>query len=337
MKSNVVSTASFFVLILISVLALAAAVAADWRPFERTTPGLRADVESNRFALPDAVLGLPFEDMRQFMIQRTRWQIENDWRLRQRFRTPQRRLASEVFEHLVASNYYEDEFRRMLRNNVMADFSRLGGYLRVTIAYTGDNTIEDAVLRVLGARYARVAAGAAADNKRAGWGPLSIAARAEEHHPGNDILAPPAGPAGEADTAADDAAPEAPATATASERQAVQPRDAPLVNQGAAVRLVDNARIALGRLRSGDSRTVDVWVADLNRDPQWAWTEKVTLTHRDGAGRVTFHQPVNPLLERFDRNPLIVIGAVTALLLIAFAIVLLWFVGLFARRRPAAA
>ena len=136
---------------------------------------------------------------------------------------------------------------------------------------------------------------------------------------------------------ADDAAPEAPATATASERQAVQPRDAPLVNQGAAVRLVDNARIALGRLRSGDSRTVDVWVADLNRDPQWAWTEKVTLTHRDGAGRVTFHQPVNPLLERFDRNPLIVIGAVTALLLIAFAIVLLWFVGLFARRRPATA
>ena len=60
MKSNVVSTASFFVLVLISVLALAAAVAADWRPFERTTPGLRADAESNRFALPDAVLGRVF-------------------------------------------------------------------------------------------------------------------------------------------------------------------------------------------------------------------------------------------------------------------------------------
>ena len=81
----------FFVAILIAVLGLGAFVAGDWRPFERTTPGLRADIDSNRFALPDAVLETPFEDMRQFLIERTRWQIQNDWRLRQRFRAPQRR------------------------------------------------------------------------------------------------------------------------------------------------------------------------------------------------------------------------------------------------------
>jgi hypothetical protein len=39
------------------------------------------------------------------------------------------------------------------------------------------------------------------------------------------------------------------------------------------------------------------------------------------------------MFERFDRNPLIALGAATALLLIAFAIIVLWFAGLFVRGR----
>ena len=341
MKSNLVSTASFFVAILIAVLALAAVVAADLRPFERTTAGLRADIESNRFALPDAVLGLPFEEMREFLIRRTRWQIENDWRLRQRFADRQRKLAGEVFEHFVAGGYYEDEFRRMLRNNVLADFPKLGGYIRARITYTGDEPIEDAVLSVPGARYVRVQVGvsSADEEKRAALGPLNIAAEAAEVHPAENIIAPPPRAVDPGrNVAQNEPARQGGDAAVADDEPLVlEPTQAPLVNEGAAVQSVGDSRINLGRLEKGAVQTVDVWVADLNRDPGWEWTDKVVLTHRDGIGRVAFHQTVSPLLERFDRNPLVMISAATVLLLIAFAIIILWFVGLFAHRRPAAA
>jgi hypothetical protein len=96
---------------------------------------------------------------------------------------------------------------------------------------------------------------------------------------------------------------------------------------------VADARIPLGRLAGGTSVRVGVWLRQC--DEGWDWTKRAVLGHADGRVVVTFHGRVSPMFERFDRNPLIALGAASALLLIAFAIIILWFAGLFmgGRRR----
>jgi hypothetical protein len=90
-------------------------------------------------------------------------------------------------------------------------------------------------------------------------------------------------------------------------------------------------RITLASLPAGATAAIDVWLDHYPEDSGWAWTEGITLTHAEGTGDIVFHQLVSPMFERFDRNPLIALASVTALLLLAFAVIILYVVSLFTR------
>jgi hypothetical protein len=316
MKTNFLSTATFFVLLLVAILVAAGGVAVGWRPFQDGTPELQAVVESHRFSVPIAMLGVPFDEVKDMLVSRVQRKLR--WgRLRREFSARTLQDAREIFRERLFDEDFEIAYEQLRFRSRLTDFKDLQGYLSITVHNRGAEDIVGAFLRVPGARFARVF-------------PLVESPGADDAKDGARLVTPGGVFAAQAqgvNRRADDAGNEGEPANRPGPVQGPRIIDA----DGAPIEDVEDARISLGRLAGGTSIRVDVWLRQYNEG--WDWTKRTVLGHAGGTGVVTFHGRVAPMFERFDRNPLIALGAATALLLIAFAIIVLWFAGLFVRGR----
>ena len=326
MKTNFLSTATFFVLLLAVILAAAGGVAVGWRPLQEGTPELQAVVESHRFSVPIAMLGVPFDEVRDMLVSRVQRKLRWDFEIRRDYTPKTLDSAREIFREKIFDDDFELAYEQLRFRSRLTDFKDLEGYLSITVHNRSTAPIEGVFLRVPGARFSRVqpiegGPGAEGEGEKDGAG---------LDRPGGLLAAQAQGVnrgglgRGDGDDSEEEEA--------ASETEAAPLRGLRIATADAAtVDDVERARIPLGRLAGGTSVRVDVWLRQYNEG--WDWTKRVVLEHADGRGVVTYHGQVSPIFERFDRNPLIMLAAASALLLIAFAIIILWFAGLFARGR----
>ena len=85
MKTNFLPTATFFVLPLMAVLVPAGGVSIGWRPLQQGTSEFQAVVQSNRFSVPIAMLGVLFDEVRDMLVSRVQRKLRWDFEIRRNY------------------------------------------------------------------------------------------------------------------------------------------------------------------------------------------------------------------------------------------------------------
>ena len=155
MKSNLVSAASVFVLLLALAIGTASVLAFD---LSRGLSGasLRADIENHRLAVPAALVRIPYDDLHQFMTYETQRNIRANARMRTTFTSTELALAREVFGVLFEDEIYVNQFRSFQDGGRAKEVDALRGYLSISVGNRGDELLEGIELTIPGVRFARV-------------------------------------------------------------------------------------------------------------------------------------------------------------------------------------
>lgn len=263
MRTNFVSAASIFVLLLAIAIGAAFALAFDVVRGVNESGPLGADIERHRLVVPAELIRIPYEDLHRFMTHETQYNIRANGRMRTSFTSTQLALAMDVFGTMFEDEIYVNQFRSFQDEGRATEVDALRGYLSVTLGNKGDEPLSNVVLTLPGARFARVAL---------------------------------------------------------SEKDEADVRP-----------LVDTDKLVIATLPAGATVAIDAWLDNYQDSGDWSWTNGIELTHSEGTGDIVFHQLVSPMFERFDRNPLIALASATVLLLLAFAVIVLYVVSLVAQ------
>ena len=87
--------------------------------------------------------------------------------------------------------------------------------------------------------------------------------------------------------------------------------------------------VRIGAIAGETEIQIEAWLDRVPTPTDWSWADKVRLTSSAGAGSYQVHQMVAPIIERFDRNPLIGAAAVSVLAVLVGALTIAFGAGLY--------